>query len=448
MSTFADDFDRSFRDARKRVFSKADGRNSNGKTPDKSIVEATAEFTVDDFYAYMPQHSYIFAPTAELWPAPSVDARLPRQRLLSGKPMEMVRKQPETIQASRWLDKFRAVEQMTWAPGEPKVIEGRLVAEGGWIERSGCKVFNLYRPPKIVPKPGPVDQWIDLLHRLYGDDAEHIVRWLAHRVQRPGAKVNHALVFGGAQGIGKDTVLVPVKQAVGPWNFSEVSPQQMLGRFNGFLKSVICRVSEARDLGDVDRYAFYDHLKTYITAPPDVLRIDEKNLREYSVPNALGIILTSNHKTDGIYLPADDRRHFVAWSALSRDDFADEYWASLYRWYDNGGTEAVAAYLAAFDLSALIPTRPRLRLRRSGKLSMRRAHQRTPNSLTLSTRSARWTRSPWSKSPVVPPPPSANGYAIARMHAEYRIVWSLADMLPSEMMARKTAFGRSMAVGK
>jgi hypothetical protein len=54
---------------------------------------------------------------------------------------------------------------------------------------------------------------------------------------------------------------VPVKVAVGPWNFVEVSPQQLLGRFNGFLKSVICRVSEARDLGDIDRHTFYDHLK-------------------------------------------------------------------------------------------------------------------------------------------------------------------------------------------
>jgi hypothetical protein len=33
-------------------------------------------------------------------------------------------------------------------------------------------------------------------------------------------------------------LLEPVKRAVGPWNFHEVSPQHMLGRFNGFLKSV------------------------------------------------------------------------------------------------------------------------------------------------------------------------------------------------------------------
>jgi hypothetical protein len=60
-----------------------------------------------------------------------------------------------------------------------------------------------------------------------------------------------------------------------PVEFHEVSPQQMLGRFNSFLKSVILRVNEARDLGDVNRYQFYDHLKAYTAAPPDVLRCDE-----------------------------------------------------------------------------------------------------------------------------------------------------------------------------
>jgi hypothetical protein len=105
-------------------------------------------------------------------------------------------------------------------------------------------------------------------------------------VQRPQVKINHALVLGGLQGIGKDTLLQPVKRAAGPWNVSEVSPQHMLGRFNGFLKSVILRVNEARDLGEVNRFAFYDHLKAYTAAPPDVLRVDEKNLREYSVPIA------------------------------------------------------------------------------------------------------------------------------------------------------------------
>jgi hypothetical protein len=212
-------------------------------------------------------------------------------------------------------------------------------------------VLNLYRPPTIQPKAGPVDPWLNHIRRLFGEDADHIVKWLAHRVQRPHEKINHALVLGGEQGIGKDTLLEPVKQAIGPWNFVEVSPQQVLGRFNGFVKSVILRVSEARDLGDTDRLAFCDHMKTYTASPPDVLRVDEKHRREYAIPNLCGVIITTNHKADGIHLPADDRRHFVAWSGLTKQDFTENYWRELYDWFANGGNEAVAEYLATLDLS-------------------------------------------------------------------------------------------------
>src|SRR5262249_51646811 len=144
----------------------------------------------------------------------------------------------------------------------------------------------------------------------------------------------------------------PIKHAVGPWNFHEVSPTQMLGRFNSFVKSVILRVSEARDLGEVDRFKFYDHTKIYTAAPPDVLRVDEKHLREHYVFNVLGFLITTNHKTDGIYLPADDRRHFVAWSNRRKEDFSEDYWNSLWRWYaEDGGFGHVAVYLAELDLS-------------------------------------------------------------------------------------------------
>ena len=137
---------------------------------------------------------------------------------------------------------------------------------------------------------------------MFPEAEEHIKLWLAHRVQKPGEKINHALVFGGEQGIGKDTILEPVKQAVGPWNFSEVDPQQAMGRFNGYLKAVLLRISEARDLGEINRYAFYDHLKSIIAAPPDTLRIDEKNIREYAILNLVGVVITTNYK-GGIYLP-------------------------------------------------------------------------------------------------------------------------------------------------
>jgi Family of unknown function (DUF5906) len=194
--------------------------------------------------------------------------------------------------------------------------------------------------------------WKNHVQKIFPDDAEHIVKWLAHRVQFPEDKINHAVVLGGAQGIGKDTLLEPVKHAVGDWNFLEVAPHHLLGRFNGYVKSVILRVNEARDLGDMSRFSFYDHMKALTAAPPNVLRVDEKHRHEYYVPNCTGIIITTNHKSDGIYLPSDDRRHYVAWSDLTKENFTQDYWSRIWSWYADGGYCHVAAYLAQFDLSS------------------------------------------------------------------------------------------------
>jgi hypothetical protein len=87
--------------------------------------------------------------------------------------------------------------------------------------------------------------------------------------------------------------------------------------------------------------------------------VDEKNLREYYVFNVLGFLITTNHKTDGIYLPADDRRHYVAWSNFKKEDFAKEYWNELWGWYDGAdGYGHVAAYLSELDTSGFDPKAP------------------------------------------------------------------------------------------
>jgi Family of unknown function (DUF5906) len=322
-----------------------------------------AEITVDDFRAYMPTpHGYIFMPCQQMWPAASIDARLPPIPVLNklGKP-KLRKGKPVTIRPSKWLDKNRPVEQMTWMPGEPTLIADRLFVAGACIERPGVTSFNLYRPPQVKPgNANDAEQWLSHIRKIYPDDADHIIAWLAHRVQRPGEKINHALVLGGEPGIGKDSMLEPVKYAVGPWNFHDISPTHLLGRFNNFAKAIILRVNEGRDLGEIDRFKFYDRTKIYCASPPDVLRVDEKHLPEHYVPNVLGFIITTNHKTDGIYLPANDRRHYVAWSDCKKEEFTKDCWIELWRWYDQGGRENVAAYLSQFDLSKFDPKAPPL----------------------------------------------------------------------------------------
>ena len=74
--------------------------------------------------------------------------------------------------------------------------------------------------------------------------------------------------------------------------------------------------------------------------------------------NVCGVVITSNHKTAGIYLPADDRRHYVAWSDKTMADFEDDYWTKIWTWYEQGGYGHVAAHLHSLDISNFNPKAP------------------------------------------------------------------------------------------
>ena len=111
-------------------------------------------------------------------------------------------------------------------------------------------------------------------------------------------------------------------------------------------------------MGDVSRFELYERMKSYLAAPPDVLPCNEKYIKQHYILNCMGAIITTNHLTDGIYLPAEDRRHFVAWSDCKQSDFPAGYWNKIYKWYDNGGDRHVAAYLDSLDISDFDPKAP------------------------------------------------------------------------------------------
>jgi hypothetical protein len=309
--------------------------------------------SLTDFFSVMTDTQYVYIPNRTFWPAQKINGRFSdvQTRLPDGSTVK--------LKPAKWLDMYRPAEQMSWAPGEPLIINDWLINEGGWIHRPGARCLNLYLPPTLpLGDPTLASLWVDHVHTIYPNDADHIIAWCAHRVQRPQEKINHALILAGHPGIGKDTLLEPVRRAVGPWNFREASPTQVMARFNGFLKGVILRISEVKDLGDADRFKLYEHMKGYTAAPPDVLRCDEKNIREHSILNVCGVVYTTNYKAEGLYLSADDRRHYVAWSTFKKNDFPAQYWIDLWSFIEGGGDCHVAAYLAQYPLSTFNPKAP------------------------------------------------------------------------------------------
>lgn len=304
---------------------------------------------------HLPSGQVYHVPEGKFWPTASVDARLPPIDVgnsAGGMP-------GKTIKPSRWLAQNAAVHDMTWAPGMPRMIRGYSLRDGVWRDAPGRCILNTYEPPELpMPRNMGVDRWLKHIAKIYPDDCEILLDWMSFVAQNPGIKVNWAIVLSGAQGIGKDFILDPLRRAVG--KFSNATPEMIIkSEFNSYLKTRVLIINEAKDTGGENKFQFYEKTKTIITSPPDVHVINEKFGRPYEIPNLNGTVITTNHGVGGMYLPADDRRHHVAHSECTKADFSTSYWDDLWGWMrTSGAVEDCAAWLLARDVSRFNPKIP------------------------------------------------------------------------------------------
>ena len=136
------------------------------------------------------------------------------------------------------------------------------MADGSIGPAALCSISTSHRPSSRSQET--LRRWLDLIQRNYPEQADHIVAWLAHRVQRPDEKdkprartrrrARHRQRHDTGAGEAGDRAL-EFRRCLAKADASVAS--------TAFSKSVILRVSEARDLGDFDRYAFHDHMKVY-----------------------------------------------------------------------------------------------------------------------------------------------------------------------------------------
>jgi hypothetical protein len=277
----------------------------------------------------------------------------------NGTPVLKTNGKPVMIKATERLAKERSIESFTWDPGKPEFISGYVVVDGGYIAKPGATTYNFYRPPPDIKlgDPAQATRWVEHWHAIYPNDADYCTDWLACRTQRPGIKINNALVLGGEPKIGKDTLLEALVYTLGTWNVKNIKLNHLVSRNNEFLKALIVRLSEVRDVGEhgaADLYRLNDHMKDMLATPPDTIRVNEKYINEYYILNRAGVIITTNYR-DALKLPAGDRRHYVAFSERRSEEFSAEYWNEFWAWYEAGGFAHVAALLYQRDLSKFDP---------------------------------------------------------------------------------------------
>jgi Family of unknown function (DUF5906) len=240
----------------------------------------------------------------------------------------------------------KALVGITYAAGESVIVA-----------RDGDLYGNRWRDARPAVGSGDVSRWLDHCKVLVPDDREreHIFDVMAFKVQHPEVKINHAILHGGDQGSGKDTMWAPFIWAVcGPHlkNRGLLDNDTMSSQFGYALESEILILNELKEPDAKERRALANKLKPIIAAPPEMLTVNRKGLHPYQMANRVFVLAFSNDPVP-ISLDSQDRRWFCVWSHAPR--MTPEVAADMWGWYKSSGFAAIAGWLFARDVSRFNP---------------------------------------------------------------------------------------------
>jgi hypothetical protein len=256
------------------------------------------------------------------------------------------------IEASVCFDENRqekgakALVGITYAAGESVLVS-----------RDGDIYGNRWRDARPPVAAGDITPWLDHCRKLVPDasELEHIFDVMAFKVQHPEIKINHAVLHGGDQGSGKDTMWAPFIWSVcGPHlkNRGLLDNDTMSSQFGYALESEILILNELKEPDAKERRALANKLKPVIAAPPDMLSVNRKGLHPYQMANRMFVLAFSNDQVP-ISLDSQDRRWFCVWSHAPK--MTPDAAAKMWKWYAAGGFAAIGAWLHARDVSAFNP---------------------------------------------------------------------------------------------
>ena len=301
---------------------------------------------LDDFYAYMPEHKYIFAPTGEIWPASSVDARLPDVGEHQGEHVA----RPEPRRRADDVGTGRADRDRG-----PPDRRGRLDRPH---RAAACSTSTARRSSSR--SAGNADPLARPRRALYGADARpHRATGAPTACSGPHEKINHALVLGGKQGIGKDTLLEPVKHAVGPWNFARgvaaagARPLQRLPEVRDPARE---RGARPRRLRPLRLLRPHEEL----SPPRRPTCCASMRRTSASTPSRTSAASSSPPTTrpTASICPPTTAAISSPGPTSTRPTSPTAYWNELWDWYDNGGCRGRRPLPRNLDLSGFNPKAP------------------------------------------------------------------------------------------
>jgi hypothetical protein len=246
----------------------------------------------------------------------------------------------------------KALVGITYAAGETVLVA-----------RDGDLYGNRWRDARpdvsgVVASESKIAFWLDHCRNLIPDptELEHLFDIMACKLQNPQIKINHAVLHGGDEGCGKDTMWAPFIWAVCGSHLKNrgiMDNNSINSQWGYQLESEILLINELKEPDASARRQLANQLKPIIAAPPEMLPINRKGLHPYQMANRVFVLAFSNDPVP-ISLASQDRRWFCVWSSLPRMDAKEA--KQMWDWYRNGGFELIAAWLLARDVSQFNPS--------------------------------------------------------------------------------------------
>lgn len=205
------------------------------------------------------------------------------------------------------------------------VVDVMFWPSGGmFFSHDGKRFLNSYResgiaPCEVLDEDGQAV--IDMFQRHvrlmleHEDEQRMLVDFMAWVVQKPGQKINWALLVQGAQGVGKSYFGVVMQNVLGHMA-RNVEPMSLAGRFTSWAHGALLAIIEEIRIAGENRYELIDRLKPFISNT--TIQIEEKGRDQRTVPNFTSYMMFTNHK-DALPLSEGDRRYAPLFSRIQSE---------------------------------------------------------------------------------------------------------------------------------
>lgn len=168
-------------------------------------------------------------------------------------------------------------------------------------------------------------QHIMILCNHDGPTYEFMMDWIANMFQYPSQQSPMPVIYSESGGTGKSSLIRILSAMVGDDKSLPVSDvkRDLFGSFNGHLQNIfLLNIDEPNPK---DAHQYHEQLKTLIDG--SILKIDNKGMTSFSMPNTLHIIGTTNN-VNAFKIKDEDRRIFqfeTSEELIGQDDYLAEF---------------------------------------------------------------------------------------------------------------------------